>query len=306
MYLRLTGRDEEHVALGRGLLQEHALARPGRRRADLFADRGARSLRVEPSLAGRVGRRIACPFATRRSRSSQPSPSFGIDYGSADDAQPRSFPASDPMALASPGHEEVQATATVSVPDAGERSRRSGASWTESAFPRPRRGGDHRHHELHEHVEPAGDGRGRTARQEGGRARQRRPWVKSSLAPGSKVVTSTSTPRASRRISTSSASRPSATAARRASATRDRCRTRSRAISEGDLAVAAVLSGNRNFEARIHPEVKGEPRVAAASSPTRSPAAWTSTSWTSPRHRRRTARTCTSRTSGPACRRCRR
>ena len=30
----------------------------------------------------------------------------------------------------------------------------------------------------------------------------------------------------------------------------------SRAIDEGDLAVCAVLSGNRNFEARIHPEVK--------------------------------------------------
>ena len=30
----------------------------------------------------------------------------------------------------------------------------------------------------------------------------------------------------------------------------------SRAIAEGDLAVCAVLSGNRNFEARIHPEVK--------------------------------------------------
>ena len=30
----------------------------------------------------------------------------------------------------------------------------------------------------------------------------------------------------------------------------------SAAISEGDLVVCAVLSGNRNFEARIHPEVK--------------------------------------------------
>ncbi len=30
----------------------------------------------------------------------------------------------------------------------------------------------------------------------------------------------------------------------------------SQAIGEGDLAVAAVLSGNRNFEGRIHPEVK--------------------------------------------------
>ena len=30
----------------------------------------------------------------------------------------------------------------------------------------------------------------------------------------------------------------------------------SRAIAEGDLAVASVLSGNRNFEGRVHPEVK--------------------------------------------------
>src|SRR5689334_23625578 len=31
---------------------------------------------------------------------------------------------------------------------------------------------------------------------------------------------------------------------------------RSKAIAEGDLVACAVLSGNRNFEARIHPEVK--------------------------------------------------
>ena len=30
----------------------------------------------------------------------------------------------------------------------------------------------------------------------------------------------------------------------------------SRAVAEGDLAVASVLSGNRNFEGRVHPEVK--------------------------------------------------
>ena len=54
-----------------------------------------------------------------------------------------------------------------------------------------------------------------------------------------------------------SASTRSATAARRASATRGRSPTRSpRAITEGDLVVCSVLSGNRNFEARIHPEVK--------------------------------------------------
>ena len=63
--------------------------------------------------------------------------------------------------------------------------------------------------------------------------------------------------RADGRTSRSSASTPSATAARPASATPARCRSRSpQAVAEGDLVVCAVLSGNRNFEARIHPEVK--------------------------------------------------
>ena len=97
------------------------------------------------------------------------------------------------------------------------------------------------------------------AREEGGRARprQRKPWVKTSLAPGSKVVTEYyRRRRPRRRTSTSSASTSSATAARRASATPARCRDAiSAAITEGDLVVAAVLSGNRNFEARIHGEV---------------------------------------------------
>jgi aconitate hydratase len=30
----------------------------------------------------------------------------------------------------------------------------------------------------------------------------------------------------------------------------------SKGINDGDLAVASVLSGNRNFEGRVHPEVK--------------------------------------------------
>ena len=57
---------------------------------------------------------------------------------------------------------------------------------------------------------------------------QTKPWVKASLAPGSKVVTDyLARRRARRRTSTSSASTWSATAARPASATRARCRRRS-------------------------------------------------------------------------------
>ncbi len=85
----------------------------------------------------------------------------------------------------------------------------------------------------------------------------RRPWVKSSLAPGSKVVTeyydrSGLTPFLEQlgfhtvgygctTCIGNSGPLPEAVSA---------------AIAEGDLVACAVLSGNRNFEARIHPEVK--------------------------------------------------
>ena len=83
----------------------------------------------------------------------------------------------------------------------------------------------------------------------------------------------------------SSSSTWSATAAPPASATPARCRRRSRRrSSENDLVVCAVLSGNRNFEGRINPDVQGElPGLAAAgASPTRSPGGWTSTSTSEP------------------------
>ena len=90
------------------------------------------------------------------------------------------------------------------------------------------------------------------------RGLQRKPWVKSSLAPGSRVVTD---------YYERAGLQPYLDAARlqhgrlrlhdlhrqlRAAAGRDL----ERRSPSGDLVVCAVLSGNRNFEARIHPEVK--------------------------------------------------
>jgi aconitate hydratase len=83
-----------------------------------------------------------------------------------------------------------------------------------------------------------------------------KPWVKTSLAPGSRWPPSTSQGRRHGR-STRSASTSWATAARRASATRVRCPSRSaKAIDTGKLNVAAVLSGNRNFEGRVNPQTR--------------------------------------------------
>ena len=67
----------------------------------------------------------------------------------------------------------------------------------------------------------------------------------------------TSTRRGSRRTWTSSGSGSSVTAAPPASATAGRCPDEvAAAVEERDLNVVAVLSGNRNFEGRIHPQVR--------------------------------------------------
>ena len=58
-------------------------------------------------------------------------------------------------------------------------------------------------------------------------------------------------------ISTRLASIWSAMAARRASAIPGRCRRRfPRSVNDGDLVVASVLSGNRNFEGRVNQDVR--------------------------------------------------
>ncbi len=83
------------------------------------------------------------------------------------------------------------------------------------------------------------------------------PWVKSSLAPGSKVVTEY----------LDAAGLTPFLEALRFHTVGYGCTTCignsgplpeeiSRAVKEGDLVVAAVLSGNRNFEGRVNPDVK--------------------------------------------------
>jgi aconitate hydratase len=100
-------------------------------------------------------------------------------------------------------------------------------------------------------------GAGILARNAVERGLRRKPWVKSSLAPGSKVVTEyyeragLTEPLEALGFHTvgygcttcigNSGPLPEAI---------------SEAVAEGDLVVCSVLSGNRNFEARIHSEVK--------------------------------------------------
>lgn len=84
-----------------------------------------------------------------------------------------------------------------------------------------------------------------------------KPWVKTSLAPGSQVVTDYLN-RAGLMTHLDSlgfnlVGYGCTTCIGNSGPLPDNV---SKAISEGNLAVAAVLSGNRNFEGRIHPEVR--------------------------------------------------
>ena len=129
-----------------------------------------------------------------------------------------------------------------------------------------------------------------------------KPWVKASLAPGSKVVTDylkDAGPR--RRTSTSSGSTSSATAARPASATRARSRPRSPRRSTTTTSSPPPCSQRQ-------PQLRGPdqlrrpgqlPRLARRwSSPTPWPARWTSTCSTTRSATTRTASPSSSRTSG--------
>ena len=86
---------------------------------------------------------------------------------------------------------------------------------------------------------------------------ERKPWVKSSLAPGSRVVTDyyekAGLTEYLDRLGFNTVGYGCTTCIGNSGPLPEEI---SDAIVEHDLVTCAVLSGNRNFEARIHPEVK--------------------------------------------------
>ena len=130
-----------------------------------------------------------------------------------------------------------------------------GASRGRRRGPRPRRRGDRRHHLLHQHLQPGGHAGGRASwrGRPASAACARPPHVKTSLAPGSRVVPTTSRrPGCSPHLDalgfqvvgygcTTCIGNSGPIDARLEAV-----------IGANDLVAASVLSGNRNFEARVH------------------------------------------------------
>ncbi|MGE5274040.1 MAG: aconitate hydratase AcnA [Verrucomicrobiota bacterium] len=252
-YLRLTGRPDERVALVEAYCKENLLWHEADDHPTysqvVELDLGS----VEPSLAGPRRPQDRVPLQRAAAAFREALPSFGIDYGNArDEAVAESFPASDPPAHVEPGHAESGAVAVVETDrepapavtavgglDHGCVVIAAITSCTNTSNPQ---------------VMVAA---GLLAKKAVERGLERKPWVKSSLAPGSRVVTdyyekAGLTPYLEA-LGFHTVGYGCTTCIGNSGPLPEEV---SAAIVERDLVTCAVLSGNRNFEARIHPEVK--------------------------------------------------
>ncbi|GAA0723503.1 aconitate hydratase [Dactylosporangium roseum] len=258
-YLRLTGRDEAQVALVEAYAKEQGLWHDPAAEPD-YSERLELDLStIEPSLAGpkrpqdRVPLKSAKPLF--RSALGDYVSSDGVE-GPTDEASAESFPASDPPAnqLSTNGdkpHDLLSAArGAVGRPskpvkvddfelDHGAVVIAAITSCTNTSNPQVMIGA------------------ALLARNAVEKGLSRKPWVKSTLAPGSKVVTdyydrAGLTPYLDKlgfnlvgygctTCIGNSGPLPEAISA---------------AVNEHDLSVVSVLSGNRNFEGRINPDVK--------------------------------------------------
>lgn len=100
-------------------------------------------------------------------------------------------------------------------------------------------------------------GAGLLARNAVAKGLKSKPWVKTSLAPGSRVVTEylakSGLDQSLNQLGFNTVGYGCTTCIGNSGPLPDNV---SHAVSEGDLVVSAVLSGNRNFEGRINPQVK--------------------------------------------------
>jgi aconitate hydratase len=110
---------------------------------------------------------------------------------------------------------------------------------------------------VHQHVQPVGHDRRRPSRNALAKGLKQKPWVKTTLGPGSKVVTDyyekSGLDKDLEGLGFYTVGYGCTICIGNSGPLIDEV---SAAINEHDLAVTAVLSGNRNFEGRISPDVK--------------------------------------------------
>ena len=264
-YLRLTGRPEEQIALVEAYCKEQGLWHDPSSEANYTTILELDLATVVPSLAGpkRPQDRVILTEAKESFRSALrdyvTDGSTETDSG-VDEAGRESFPASDPPAV---GHPDSNGAPAGSLPSGGGQGRPSKPTrltledGTECEI-------DHGAVVIAAITSCTNTsnpsvmiGAALLAKKAVERGLTRKPWVKTTLAPGSKVVTdyydkAGLTPYLEKlgfdlvgygctTCIGNSGPLPDAVSA---------------AVNEADLAVTSVLSGNRNFEGRINPDVK--------------------------------------------------
>src|SRR4051812_17898934 len=273
-YLEFTGRPKELIDLVEAYTKEQGLWHDDNAEDPTFSDAIELDLSdVVPSLAGpkRPQDRVSLSESKEGFRAAL-AEMIGEDAeeqvaDAHDEAIAESFPSSDPPSNGAPGHESREedkpAPAVASAEAATTVAERSPSSvkveMDGKEFPL-----DHGHVVIAAITSCTNTsnpsvmlGAGLLARNALERGLRSQPWVKTSLAPGSKVVTSY--------LDRAGLTEPleglgfnlvgygCTTCIGNSGPLPDEI---SAAVNENDLSVVSVLSGNRNFEGRINPDVK--------------------------------------------------
>jgi aconitate hydratase len=255
-YLRLTGRSAERVALVEAYCKENLLWHEPDEEPTysqvVELDLGD----VEPSLAGPRRPQDRVPLAAAKDAFIEALDTFGVAYSDGDESLVETFPASDPTSEQQPNGEahgesaEPVHTGTITKKRVAVRGEAYAlehgsvviaaiTSCTNTSNP------------------SVMVGAGLLAKKAVEAGLQRKPWVKSSLAPGSKVVTEyyarSGLQQYLDELGFNTVGYGCTTCIGNAGPLPEAI---GEAVTENDLVVCAVLSGNRNFEARIHGDVK--------------------------------------------------
>ncbi|HEV2592208.1 MAG TPA: aconitate hydratase AcnA, partial [Gaiellaceae bacterium] len=249
-YLRMTGRSAERIALVEAYCKENMLWHDPDDHPTYTQVVELDLSSVEPSIAGPRRPQDRVPVSSAKEAFVDALGTFGVEYGNYDKEVADTFPASDPttgdgdvaeapaaVATASPGHHRVQ-VGDYEL-DHGSVVIAAITSCTNTSNP------------------SVMVGAGLLAKKAVELGLKSKPWVKTSLAPGSKVVTeyydAAGLTEYLDQLGFNTVGYGCTTCIGNSGPLPDEI---SKAVVENDLVVCSVLSGNRNFEARIHPEVK--------------------------------------------------
>ena len=273
-YLEFSGRPHDQIELVETYAREQGLWHDENSAQPTYSDKLALDLAdVVPSLAGpkRPQDRVALTDAKSAFRKALKG--LVPDYDCCDEGSAESFPSSDPPVSADPGHSAVMLASDHSPSSLN----RAADEWSAGVQTVPVRGAvpvtlaDGTETELdHGHVVIAAItsctntsnpsvmvGAGILARNAVRCGLRAKPWVKTSLAPGSKVVTQyldrAGLTEPLEELGFNLVGYGCTTCIGNSGPLPEAI---SQAVNANDLAVVSVLSGNRNFEGRINADVK--------------------------------------------------